>query len=130
MATETKAVTQYDPAVVELRKGSPVATGNLIRIREEAYKDGEIPGKYKVLMALNISAIIKCEPCVEMYAQKAFEIGVRKEELIESLNVTMAMGGCPGEAWAHKALRAYNRQAGSEELPESDGRAPESCCPA
>ncbi|MFQ5895940.1 MAG: carboxymuconolactone decarboxylase family protein [Nitrospinota bacterium] len=129
MATKTKAKPQYDPAVVELRKASPVATGNLIRIREEAYKDDRIPGKYKVLMALTISTAIKCEPCVEMYAEKALKMGVGKEELVEALNVTMAMAGCPGEAWAHKALRAYNRHAAGGTSPEPAPEEPAACCP-
>nr|BAL59435.1 hypothetical conserved protein [Candidatus Acetothermum autotrophicum] len=89
----------------ELRRASPKVTGALVRMREATYSDGVVPAKYKVLTALAISVVIKCEPCIRAYTQMAREqYGVSSEELIEFLNVAMTMGGCPGEEWALKAL--------------------------
>lgn len=95
---------------VDLAELSPEIHDALARIREVAYADGLFPAKVKVLTALAISTIIKCEPCVRMYVEKAIDLGVTREEMIEILNVAMAMGGCPGEAWVHKALLLYESQ--------------------
>ncbi|GBC81587.1 hypothetical protein HRbin10_00699 [bacterium HR10] len=95
---------------VDLAELSPEIHDALARIREVAYADGLFPAKVKVLTALAISTIIKCEPCVRMYVEKAIALGVTREEMIEMLNVAMAMGGCPGEAWVHKALLLYESQ--------------------
>ncbi len=113
----------------ELRRASPKVTGALVRMREATYSDGVVPAKYKVLTALAISVVIKCEPCIRAYTQMAREqYGVSSEELIEFLNVAMTMGGCPGEEWALKAL-SYWGSLSSEPIAtvsaDGDGA---SCC--
>jgi AhpD family alkylhydroperoxidase len=102
----------------ELRKLSPVVTGGLLRMRQETYRDGTVPAKYKLLAAMAISIAIRCEPCIRAYVQMGYNKGVTQEELIEVLEVAMTMQGCPGEEWALKAYAAYkdciDGQTGSE----------------
>ena len=97
----------HDSLFVELRRLSPKVTGSLLRMRQEAYRDGVIPAKYKLLTAMAISIAIRCEPCIRAYVQMAVEKGISQEELIEFLGVAMTMQGCPGEEWALKAYAAY-----------------------
>jgi AhpD family alkylhydroperoxidase len=106
----------------ELRKLSPQVTSGIVRMRQAAYADGKIPGKYKLLTAAAISVAIRCEPCIRAYVEWAGKSGATKEELVEFLNVAMAMQGCPGEEWALKALAAY------EELVDGNNSAPASGC--
>jgi AhpD family alkylhydroperoxidase len=91
----------------EIRKLTPKVTGGLLRMRQEAYRDGAVPAKYKLLTAMAISIAIRCEPCIRAYVQMACNKGVTQEELIEFLEVAMTMQGCPGEEWALKAYAAY-----------------------
>ena len=100
----------------ELRRLSPKVTGGLVRMRQETYRDGAVPAKYKLLAALAISVAIRCEPCIHAYVKMAHEKGITQEELIEFLEVAMTMQGCPGEEWALKAYVAYKEYA-SEERP-------------
>jgi AhpD family alkylhydroperoxidase len=108
MMSETKTV-QHDPptAFEELRRLSPKVTGGLLRMRQEAYRDGTVAAKYKLLTAMAISIAIRCEPCIRAYVQMAYDKGITQEELIEFLEVAMTMQGCPGEEWALKALAVY-----------------------
>lgn len=107
----------------ELRKLSPKVTGGLLRMRQEAYRDGVIPAKYKLLTALAISIAIRCEPCIRAYVQMAYDKGVTQEELIEFLEVAMTMQGCPGEEWALKAYAAYKDCLAGKPSDSGDG-----CC--
>lgn len=91
----------------ELRKLSPVVTGGLLRMRQQAYRDGAVAGKYKLLTAMAISIAIRCEPCIRAYVLLAHHQGITQEELVEFLEVSMTMQGCPGEEWALKAYAAY-----------------------
>ncbi|MHA1680012.1 MAG: carboxymuconolactone decarboxylase family protein [Promethearchaeota archaeon] len=91
----------------ELRKLSPVVTRNLIKMRGETFKDSIIPAKYKILSALAIVIVTKCEPCIRAYTRLAYDAGVSKGELVEALNVAITESGCPGEQWAMKALEVY-----------------------
>lgn len=92
---------------VELRKLTPKVTGGLLRMRQEAYRDGAVAAKYKLLTAMAVSIAIRCEPCIRAYVRMACDKGITKEELIEFLEVAMTMQGCPGEEWALKAYAAY-----------------------
>jgi AhpD family alkylhydroperoxidase len=92
-------------------------------MRQEAYRDGTVPAKYKLLTAVAISIAIRCEPCIRAYVGMAAEKGVSRDEFIEFLEVAMTMQGCPGEEWALKAWAAYKDcRAGTLSDP------PTSCC--
>ena len=99
----------------EFRKLSPKVTGGLVRMREETFRDANVPAKYKVLAALAIVVVTKCEPCIRAYTKMAYKLDVTLDELIEFLNVAMTEGGCPAEQWAMKAYETYKElQAGAE----------------
>ena len=116
---QPESVTEFE----ELRRLSPKVTGGLLRMRQEAYRDGTIPAKHKLLTAMAISIAIRCEPCIRAYVQMAIAKGVSQDELIEFLEVAMTMQGCPGEEWALKAYAAY-KECTSEDKPATDA----ACC--
>lgn len=118
---------EYEPEVVRLRRLSPKVTGGLLRAKDAAYADGAFPRKVKVLTSLAISVAIRCEPCIRMYVESALEEGVTEEEVVEFLNVAMAMQGCPGEAWALKAYRMFLDLAQGESPVEAEDF--DACCP-
>ncbi|HBH82111.1 MAG TPA: carboxymuconolactone decarboxylase family protein, partial [Nitrospira sp.] len=60
-------------------------------MRQEAYRDGVVPAKYKLLTAMAISIAIRCEPCIRAYVKMACGKGAAQEELIEFLEVAMTM---------------------------------------
>ena len=107
----------------ELRKLSPVVTGGLLRMRRQAYRDGAVAAKYKLLSAMAISIAIRCEPCIRAYVKMACNNGVTREELVEFLEVAMTMQGCPGEEWALKAYAAYKDCMGGRTSSETS-----TCC--
>lgn len=107
----------------ELRKLSPKVTGGLLRMRQEAYRDGVVPARYKFLTAMAISIAIRCEPCIRAYVKMACDKGITQEELIEFLEVAMTMQGCPGEEWALKAYTAY-KECTSGDKPATEA----TCC--
>ncbi|MBI2411700.1 MAG: carboxymuconolactone decarboxylase family protein [Deltaproteobacteria bacterium] len=106
----------------EFRKLTPKVTGGLVRMREETFKDDAVPSKYKILAALAIVVVTKCEPCIRAYAKLAHEAGATEKELLEFLNVAMTEGGCPGEQWAMKALQAFRELLQGKQFEE------EVCC--
>lgn len=111
-----------DTLYEEFRKISPRITGALIRMREDTFKDGSVPAKYKILAALVVVIVTKCEPCIKAYTKMAFQAGVSLDELIEFLNVAITEGGCPGEIWALKAFETYKDLEKGKEIKE------ELCC--
>lgn len=112
-----------DTLFAELRRLSPQVTGGLLRMRLEAYRDGAVPAKFKLLTAMAISIAIRCEPCIQAYVQMAVDKGLSQQELVEFLEVAMTMQGCPGEEWALKAYAAYQECLDHGPNPHTAG-----CC--
>lgn len=106
----------------EFRRLSPKVTGGLVRMREETFMDSAVAAKYKILAALAIVIVTKCEPCIRAYTKLAYEAGVTQDELIEFLNVAMTEGGCPAEQWAMKAYQVFIELQQGGEVEE------EVCC--
>ncbi len=111
-----------ESSYTEFRKLSPKLTGGLVRMRQETFRDAAVAAKYKILAALTIVVVTKCEPCIRAYTKMAYQAGVTQEELLEFLNVAMTEGGCPGEQWALKAYQAYRELQAGKTFEE------EACC--
>lgn len=106
---------ERDNLFQELRRLSPKVTGGLLRMRQEAYREAAVAGKYKLLTAMAISIAMRCEPCIRAYVYMAVEKGISREELIEFLEVAMTMQGCPGEEWALKAWAVYKERVSGDQ---------------
>ncbi len=57
--------------------------------------DGVLSSKYKELIAIAISVIVKCEWCIAFHVKMAIDKGASKQEIMESCWVAVAMGGGP-----------------------------------
>jgi AhpD family alkylhydroperoxidase len=78
--------------------GTPNVGGTLITKRfftldGQAYQDGALPGKTKELMGLVASMVLRCDDCVAYHIDQCLGLGVTDEELFESFDVALVVGG-------------------------------------
>lgn len=57
------------------------------------YVEGAVPAKYKELMGLAASGVLRCDDCITYHIVQAFRLGVTRPEQEESLNVALIVGG-------------------------------------
>ncbi|MBU2647592.1 carboxymuconolactone decarboxylase family protein [bacterium] len=81
---------------------------SFLEVEAIAFKDGALSKKQKELMALAISIVTKCEPCIEWHAQQAFLSGASDDEIYETIDVSIEMGGGPAAAYARYAFKALD----------------------
>ena len=83
-----------------------------LELEKKAFEGGALSKKIKELMALSVSIVTKCEPCMEWHVQQAYLAGASDEEIFETINVAIEMGGGPAVAYARFALKAleYHKQ--------------------
>lgn len=79
-----------------------------LAVEREAFNDGSLDKKTKELMALSISIVTKCEPCIEWHTEQALLSGATEEEIFESIDVAIEMGGGPAGAYARFAVSAMD----------------------
>ncbi|MGC8861857.1 MAG: selenide, water dikinase SelD [Armatimonadota bacterium] len=57
--------------------------------------DGAIPERTKELIAIALSVLSKCEPCVRIHVEEARRLGVSEEEIAEAIWIAISFGGAP-----------------------------------
>ena len=78
----------------------------LLELEEKAFSDGALDKKTKELMALSISIVTKCEPCMEWHLDQALQAGAGDKEIYETIDVAIEMGGGQAGAYARFVLKA------------------------
>ena len=77
-----------------------------LELEEKAFRDGALKRKTKELMALSISIVTKCEPCMEWHLDQALQNGATEAEIYETIDVAIEMGGGQAGAYARFVLKA------------------------
>ncbi len=75
-----------------LKEGN-LYTRRFFALDSNVYEDGAIPRKYKEMMGLIASLVLRCDECVIYHIVKCVELGMTKEEFYELLNIAMVVGG-------------------------------------
>jgi len=59
----------------------------------KAYEDGALPARTKELLGLAASAVLRCNDCIDYHLIQCVDAGCTNEELYETLNVALVVGG-------------------------------------
>jgi AhpD family alkylhydroperoxidase len=59
----------------------------------KAYIDGILPAKTKELMGLVASMVLRCNDCIFYHIDRSIQEGATREELMESFNIALIVGG-------------------------------------
>jgi len=75
-----------------------------LEMEKAAFGEGEVPKKYKELIAIGISVVINCESCMQWHIEQAAKAGASQQEILEAVEVGIEMSGGPGTVSARFAL--------------------------
>ena len=59
----------------------------------QTYEPGALPTKTKELLGLVASSVLRCDDCITYHLVRCGEVGWRREEVIDALNVALIVGG-------------------------------------
>lgn len=59
----------------------------------QAYANGVLPAKTKELMGLVASMVLRCNDCIMYHIDRAVAEGATRNELNESMNIALVVGG-------------------------------------
>jgi len=101
---ETDGISRKDPLAV-IKKLDEDIFNSIKNLEEIAFSDGEIPVKYKILMAMVIDAVLGAEEGVKSLVKAAIDVGASKKEIAEALRVAYYVGGAGSIYTAARGLR-------------------------
>ncbi|HYL64623.1 MAG TPA: carboxymuconolactone decarboxylase family protein [Candidatus Methylomirabilis sp.] len=59
----------------------------------QAYEPGALDTKTKELLGLVASAVLRCDDCITYHIVRCGEVGWKRPEVIDALNVALIVGG-------------------------------------
>jgi len=86
-------------------KAAPEFVAAELKVIEAAYKEGALSSKVKRLIALAAALKAGCTNCILAQTEAAINAGATKEEIIETLQVLIAMGGTTGIAESLRVIK-------------------------
>ncbi|MEM7629980.1 MAG: carboxymuconolactone decarboxylase family protein [Planctomycetota bacterium] len=75
------------------RAGATLVTKRFFNLDARAYEPGALDGRTKELLGLVASAVLRCDDCIAYHIDRCCELGASDEELMESLDVALIVGG-------------------------------------
>ena len=108
-ATDWNAFTdQTNARMAALRKEMPDVAPAFGSLAKAAIAPGELDSKTKELIALAIGITARCDGCLAFHAKAAKRHGATRQEIIETIQVALYMGGGPSMIYGAEALAAYD----------------------
>lgn len=77
----------------ETRAGGTLVTKRFFALDHQSYQDGAVPARTKELLGLVASAVLRCDDCVAYHIDRCVKAGVTDEELWETLDIALIVGG-------------------------------------
>lgn len=74
-------------------------------------ENGPLGVKEKEFIALGMSVVLRCEPCINFHVEALMKAGATREELGDVLAMAVQMGGGPGLMYAGHALACWDELA-------------------
>lgn len=76
-----------------ISKENNINFNRFLNLDTNAYSEGKIPVKYKELMGLCGSMVLRCNDCIAYHIDQCHKAKCSKTEIIETLNISMVIGG-------------------------------------
>ena len=106
-------VAEISASLSTMGQGIPEVMSKFHALGQAATKDGALNKKTKELIALALAVAARCDGCIGFHTQTLINLGVTKEEFLETLSMAIYMGGGPSVIYSTEALRAFEQLKGA-----------------
>ena len=91
----------------KLRQDIPETMKAFSALAQAATRDGALDKKTKELIALAIAIATRCDGCIGFHTEALVRLGATRQEVEETLGMTVYMGGGPSLMYAADAISAF-----------------------
>lgn len=93
----------------ELGLEIPQVMQSFSSLHKSSIDTGTLSAKVKELIALAIAITVRCDGCIAFHVHDAIHAGAIRPEIMETIGVSVLMGGGPSVIYACEALEALNQ---------------------
>lgn len=87
-------------------------TKRFFNLDSRVYEEGEIPAKWKEMMGLVASTVLKCDDCIKYHLIRCKEEGASGEEIEEALSIALMVGGSITIPHLRRAFELWEQMEG------------------
>ena len=103
----------------QIREVCPESFNAFIAFHEKALAPGRVDARTKELASIAVSVFSKCPYCIPYHVQRALNMGISREEIIEMGMVAASLGGGTTMTYVSQLVQALNEMHPGEEPPEA-----------
>ncbi|HEY3380072.1 MAG TPA: carboxymuconolactone decarboxylase family protein [Armatimonadota bacterium] len=103
----------------QIREAFPDAYAAYLDFHEKALAPGKVDARTKALVALGASIFAKCPYCIPYHVQRALNMGITRDEMIEIGLVVATVGGGASMTYVSQMLQAIADLDGGNDEPEA-----------
>ncbi len=104
--------------VGQVRGGAPEAMKGFSAMAKAATAEGALDARTKELIALALGIAARCDGCLAFHAKAVVDLGGTREQVMETIAMSVYMGGGPSLMYGALALEAYDQFAGLKQAAE------------
>lgn len=79
------------------------------QLHSAAAGEGVLSAKHKELIALGIAIAVRCDGCIAYHIADALKAGAKRDEIVETIGVSVLMGGGPALMYGVQAFEALKQ---------------------
>ena len=83
-------------------------TKRFYSLDSQAYRKGALSSKFKELLGLVASFVLRCDDCIKYHIVRCFEEGVSDKELEEALFIGLVVGGTITIPHQRRAMQTWD----------------------
>jgi len=100
---------QLQKQIKEFAKENSGVMKGMGQLHQAAMSNGVLSTATKELIAVGIGIAARCDGCITLHVKDALKAGSTREEIIETIGVSVLMGGGPSLMYGVQALEALNQ---------------------
>ena len=77
----------------------------------QVYRDGALSAKFKEMLGLVASLVLRCDDCIKYHLIRCHEEGISNEEMEEALSIGLVVGGSIVIPHLRRAFEAWDELA-------------------
>ena len=100
---------QLQSQIGAFAKENPGVMKGMGQLHHAAVSNGALSTATKELIAVGIGIAARCDGCITVHVKEALKAGASRDEIIETIGVSVLMGGGPSLMYGVQALEALNQ---------------------
>jgi len=89
-------------------KYAPLEIKRFFSLDGQVYREGALSAKFKEMLGLVASLVLRCDDCIKYHIIRCYEEGVTREEMEEALSIGLVVGGSIVIPHLRRAFEAWD----------------------